>query len=348
MTMVSQQFSYVIGVDTHAKTHTLVALDHLGGKHGTAQTFPTTPPGLKRAQAWIERETTGPVLVAMEGTGSYGAQFCDLLTAAGVRVTETKPPKRGVRRAGKTDPIDAEHAARYALALPMEHLITPRNHAGHHAALTVLLTARAALKKAHSASNNRLTALLRGYGFGLDVRLALTAEQVKVVAAWRAHRNDDVGMVTIRAEAAREAREILSRQAELTANEKGLLKHVKALAPYLLLEHGVGAIVAAQLIVSWSHQGRIRSEAAFARFAGIAPIPASSGNTIRYRLHRGGDRALNTAIWVTTFYRYHHDPATAAYVEKRTKEGKTPKEIQRVLKRYIARHLFRVLDNHTI
>ena len=337
MTMVSQVFRHVVGVDTHAKTHTLVAIDQLGARHSTAQTFPTNPGGLKRAKAWIERETTAPVLVAMEGTGSYGAQFCDLLIAAGMRVSETKPPKRGVRRAGKSDPIDAEHAARYALALPVEQLITPRNHAGDHAALTVLLTARAALKRSRGSSINRLTALLRGFGFGLDVRTSITDEQISQVAAWRAHRTDDAGMVTIRAEATREAQDILRRSVELKTNEKGLLKHVTALAPRLLAEHGVGPYVAAQLIVSWSHKGRIRSEAAFARFAGVAPIPASSGNTTRHRLHRGGDRQLNNALYVTAFYRYHHDPATVAYVTKKTQEGQTRKEIIRSLKRYIAR-----------
>lgn len=344
MTIVPQHFSHVIGVDTHAKTHTLVALNHLGGRHRPPQTFPTSPAGLKRAQAWIQRETTGEVLVAMEGTGSYGAPFCDLLTKAGIRVAETKPPKHGVRRAGKSDPIDAEHAARYALSLPVDRLITPRNHAGSHAALTVLLTARTALKKTRSGSNNRLTALLRGYGFGLDVRLALTDEQVRTVANWRQRPSDDLGMATIRAEATREANEILRRDKELKANEKGLKQHAKLLAPELLAELGVGPFVAAQLIVAWSHPGRIRSEAAFARFAGIAPIPASSGNTTRHRYHKGGDRAVNNAIWVTAFYRYHHDPKTAAYVAKRTADGKTPLEIQRLLKRYVIRQLFRVLE----
>ena len=345
--MVSQVFHHVVGVDTHAKTHTLVALDHLGARQGVAQTFPTPPAGLKRAHAWIERETTAPVLVAMEGTGSYGAQVCDLLIASGVRVSETKPPKRGVRRAGKTDPIDAEHAARYALALPVAELITPRDHAGDHAALTVLLTARTAINRSRGSSVNRLTALLRGFGFGLDVRKSLTDEQISEVAAWRAHRTDDVGMATIRAEATREAQDILRRGVELKANHKGLLKHVTALAPRLLAEFGVGPFVAAQLIVSWSHKGRIRSEAAFARFAGVAPIPASSGNTTRHRLHRGGDRALNSALYVTANFRYNHDPATAAYVEKRTQQGQTRKEILRSLKRYIARRLYRVLENHT-
>ena len=346
MSMVSHQFSHVIGVDTHAKTHTLVVLDHLGARHGAAQAFPTTVPGLKRAHAWIARETTGPILVAMEGTGSYGAQFCDHLTAAGVRVTETKPPKHGVRRSGKTDAIDAEHAARFALGLTMNQLITPRNHSGSQSALTVLLMARRALTTARTATNNSLTALLRGYGLGIDARNALTLDQVREVASWRARPSDDIGLATIRAEAVREAVDVLHRDAELNANRKGLRQHVLVLAPQLFDEYGIGDVVAAQILVSWSHPGRIRSEASFARFAGIAPIPASSGNTVRYRLDRGGDRALNSAIWTTAFQRYHHDPRTAAYVVKKTNEGKTPKEIQRLLKRYIIRHLFRVLESN--
>lgn len=124
MTIVSQEFDHVIGVDTHARTHTLVVLDSHGAKQ-TGDTFPTSPAGLKRAHTWILRHAPGRILAAMEGTASYGAQFNDLLTREGIAVAETRPPKRGVRRVGKTDQIDAELAARHALALPIERLITP-------------------------------------------------------------------------------------------------------------------------------------------------------------------------------------------------------------------------------
>ena len=113
----------------------------------------------------------------------------------------------------------------------------------------------------------------------------------------------------------------------------------------LLDEPGVGPIVAAQLIVSWSHKGRVRSEAAFARLAGVAPIPASSGQTIRYRLSRGGDRQLNRALHTVILHRRLHDPATRDYIARRVAEGKTRRDAVRLLKRYLARHLYRVLQN---
>ncbi|SDN36582.1 Transposase [Cryobacterium flavum] len=154
VTIVSQVFDHVIGVDTHAKTHALVVLDSDGAKQA-GDTFPTSPAGLKRAHAWMLRHAPGRMLVAMEGTGSYGAQFNDLLTWEGIAVAETRPPKRGVRRVGKTDQIDAELAARQALALPVERVIASRAHTGDHAALGVLLTARNAISTARTATMNQ-------------------------------------------------------------------------------------------------------------------------------------------------------------------------------------------------
>jgi transposase len=343
VTIVSQEFDHVIGVDTHAKTHTLVVLDCHGAKQA-GDTFPTSPAGLKRAHAWIVRNAPGRILVAMEGTASYGAQFSDLLTREGIVINETRPPKRGIRRVGKTDQIDAELAARHALALPIERVVTPRTHTGDHAALSVLLTARNAISAIRTATVNQLTALLRSYALGIDARKALTPAQILIVSQWRAHSSDDSGTATIRAEAIREGQEILRRDSELKHNERGLVQHVKSIAAWLLEEPGVGPFVAAQLIVAWSHKGRIHGEAAFARFAGVAPIPASSGNTTRYRLHRGGDRQLNRALWVTAFNRSYNDPRTLEFVAKKTAEGKTREEILRCLKRYISRGLFRKLD----
>ena len=117
--------------------------------------------------------------------------------------------------------------------------------------------------------------------------------------------------------------------------------------PQLLDESGVGPIVAAQLIVTWSHRGRVRSEAAFARLAGVAPLPASSGQTIRHRLSRGGDRQLNRALHTVVLHRRQHDPTTRDYIARRIAEGKTSREATRVLKRYLARHLYRVMQNST-
>ncbi|MDQ3163887.1 MAG: transposase, partial [Actinomycetota bacterium] len=129
--------------------------------------------------------------------------------------------------------------------------------------------------------------------------------------------------------------------------EREILGHVRALAPQLLAEPGVGPIVAAQLIVAWSHQGRVRSEAAFARLAGVAPIPApaSSGQTIRQRLSRGGDRQLNRALHTVILHRRQHDSTTKDYIARRVAEGKTTRDAVRLLKRYLARHLYRLLQN---
>ena len=140
------------------------------------------------------------------------------------------------------------------------------------------------------------------------------------------------------------ARRIQAATAEAAELERELLGHIRALAPALLDEPGVGPIVAAQLIVAWSHRGRLRSEACFARLAGVAPIPASSGQTTRHRLSRGGDRQLNRALHTVILHRRLHDPATKDYIARRVAEGKTTREAVRLLKRYLARHLHRLLE----
>jgi transposase len=143
------------------------------------------------------------------------------------------------------------------------------------------------------------------------------------------------------------ARRIQAATKEADDHEREILKHVRALVPELLDEPGVGPIVAAQLIVTWSHRDRLRSEAAFARLAGVAPLPASSGLTTRHRLSRGGDRQLNRALHTIILHRRHHDPTTRDYIARRVAEGKSARDATRILKRYLARHLYRVMQNAT-
>lgn len=230
MTIVAEHYSSVIGVDTHARTHTLVVLDPLGAQRAVG-TFPTSPAGLARAATWISRTAPAPCLVAMEGTGSYGAPFADLLTRQGLIVAETRPPKKNTRRAGKSDPIDALLAAWHALALSLDHLGTPRQHGGDQAALRVLLTSRNAKRKERTATSNALNALLRSFDRGIDARKALTHAQILDIAGWRTRTTDTPALATIRAEAISAARQILTKDAELAANEAGLMKHVTLLAP---------------------------------------------------------------------------------------------------------------------
>jgi transposase len=150
--------------------------------------------------------------------------------------------------------------------------------------------------------------------------------------------------VVRRAEIQRLAQAIIHADAALAANERELTTTVSDIAPDLLTRRGIGPVSAAQAIVSYSHPGRCRGEAAYASLAGVNPIPASSGQITRWRLTRGGDRALNRAIHTIAYSRMIHCPRTRDCVSKRRAQGKTIPEIRRCLKRYIARELFKTLD----
>ncbi len=128
-------------------------------------------------------------------------------------------------------------------------------------------------------------------------------------------------------------------------HEAAILAVVRSWRPDLLGELGVGPIVAATVLCAWSHPGRCRNDGAFAMLAGTARVPASSGVTTRHRLNRSGDRQLNRALHTVVLSRLRYDPATKAYAERRTNEGKSPREIKRCLKRYVARQIFRQLEN---
>jgi transposase len=161
----------------------------------------------------------------------------------------------------------------------------------------------------------------------------------------RRSRSSTVDELAVRLVLRTLARRIEAATVEAAELEGELLAHVRALAPRLLEEPGVGPIVVAQLLVAWSHRDRVRSEAAFARLAGVAPLPASSGQTSRQRLSRGGDRQLNQALHTVVLHRRQHDQATKDYIARRTAEGKSRRDATRLLKRYLARHLYRLLQN---
>ncbi len=144
------------------------------------------------------------------------------------------------------------------------------------------------------------------------------------------------------------ARRVRAATTEAAELEQEIRAHVQSLAPALLDEPGVGPIVAAQLIVAWSHPGRLRSQACFARLAGVAPVPATSGQTQRHRLSRGGDRQLNRALHTIVLHRRQHDPATRDYIARRISEGKSTRDATRLLKRYLAPHLYRLLEKQPL
>ena len=140
------------------------------------------------------------------------------------------------------------------------------------------------------------------------------------------------------------ARRIRFLETEALDHEKAIRAIVRSWRPDLLELVGVGPIVAATALTAWSHPGRIRSEAAFARLAGVAPKPASSGDRLRHRLDRGGDRRLNAALHRIVITRWRSHPATLAYTARRRTEGLTDRDIRRCLKRIIARHIYRLLE----
>jgi transposase len=340
---IAATYDLLVGVDTHAATHTFAVIDAATGALVDNAEFPTSPAGLRRALAWIGRRTnTRTCLVLIDGAGSYGAVLTDHLTAAGFTLAEAPDIPAHVRRAaGKTDSLDAAEIARAARGLTAQQLRRPRQ-GGDRTMLRVLSTARDQMTSERTRAVNALTALLRTVELGIDARRALSATTITTIAAWRTPTTTTTRAVC-RAEAIRLARRIRALDTELAANHTALTAAVTAQAPELLEVRGVGPVVAATVLHAWSHPGRIHSEAAFAALAGAAPLPASSGNTRRHRLNRGGDRRLNRALYTVALTRLGHDPRTRAYLARRTAEGATRREVIRALKRYISRELFRLL-----
>ena len=343
MPIAAEQYAFVIGVDTHAATHSLALVTAATGGIVTEAVFPNSPPGLDRALRWITGKINGEsALIVVEGVGSYGAGLAQRAAAAGLLVAEPSPMPAAERRGvGKTDALDAVRIARSVLGVDTSRLRWPRA-TGQRVVLRVLSVAREEMVAERTRAINALTALLRTVDLGIDTRKALPHSVFKVIAGWRERREDTV-MATCRQEAIRLAKRIVALDAELVDNRKALDAAVADVAPELCELPGVGSVVAACVLMAWSHPGRVRSEAAFAALAGTCPIPASSGNTVRHRLNRGGDRRLNRALTTVVIVRMRTHAATRTYVARRRAEGRTTKEIMRSLKRYITRQLYRTL-----
>jgi transposase len=345
MAMLADTVDVVIGVDTHKHTHT-AAVVTVTGAVLAERTAPTTPDGYERLLAFADTQC-GPTtrrVWAIESTGGYGAGFTRMLAHHGEQVVELDRPKRAARRHGaKSDPLDAVRAAREVLA--RAHLAQPRA-SGRRAALAVRLAARRSAVEASSDAQRQLHAHITAAPERLRSRLRdQTIPQLLVrCARLRTHRSWDpetaATAITLRVLAGR----IRALDAEAAAHKRAIRAIVRAWRPDLLTQPGVGPIVAATLLCAWSHAGRCRSEAAFAMLAGTAPIPASSGQTIRYRLNRSGDRRLNRALHTVVLVRLTHDAATRAYAQRRREQGKTNREIRRCLARYITRQLYRLLE----
>jgi transposase len=286
------------------------------------------------------------VAVGIEGARSYGIGLARVLQGAGLLVIETEQPARKDRRGkGKSDPIDAHLAVMHALGCDVDRLPTPRAD-GDREALRILLVARTDLTTAVTATTNRLRALLltgddrdRDLARGRlpDATLLTITRRRSPAGASRADavRHTELRRLTI---------SLRETNQHLKTNRAQITEIINDLAPGLTDRPGIGPVSAAAAIIAFSHPGRCRNDAAFAALAGTSPLPASSGQTTRHRLNRGGDRDLNRAIHTIALTRMRCDERTKAYITKRTAEGKTHREIRRCLKRYITRELYRALN----
>lgn len=340
--VTAEPTSVVVGVDTHSDVHVAVALDALG-RHLGELSIPTTLQGSQRLDAWAAGfgRVDG---FGIEGTGSWGANLTRFLLGRGHRVLEVNRPDRSTRRRrGKTDPIDAEAAARSVLAGTTASV--PKAGDGHVEMIRTLQLARRSAQKARRQAANQLHALV--VTAPDDLRDQLRALPIdKLVATALTWRPGEASTTTSVSKLA--MRSLARRYQQLVAETRELDRHLTRLinqaAPRLLAVKGLGPHTSAALLIAvGDNPDRLRSESAFAHLCGAAPVPASSGKTVRYRLNRGGDRQANYALYILAVTRMAWDPTTRAYVARRITEGKTKKEIIRCLKRHIAREIYKLL-----
>ncbi|NIR58885.1 MAG: IS110 family transposase [Gammaproteobacteria bacterium] len=343
MTSLAEVVDVVIGVDTHKYTHTAAVVSAGTGGELEVLTAAADPDGYA-ALVELGNGHSGLRVWAIESTGGYGAGLARHLRELGEWVIELDRPDRPARRHGaKSDPLDAVRAAREALS--RTKLAQPRA-GGERGALSVLLAARRSAVEASTVAQRQLHALVTAAPECLRAKFRgqTTTAMIATAARLRCHASWDVETTTTAMVLRSLARRAQAMTAEAADHERQILDIARSWRPDLLELTGVGPIVAAVVLCAWSHPGRVRSDAAFAKLGGVCPIPASSGQTIRHRLNRYGDRQLNRALHTVVLSRLRYDPDTRAYRDRRRAEGKTDREIKRCLKRYVARQLYRQLQ----
>jgi transposase len=344
--MVADQLDYVVGVDPHRDSHALAVVHVVSGAVVFEGSVAASSEGYAQALKLVDQHASGRRVFAVEGSGSFGAGLTRFLGVRGERVLEVGRLRRERRSGGKSDALDAVRAARSVLA--QQRPATPRA-SGEREALRALMAAREGAVNARRAGLCQLRNLLVTTPEPLwaQLRPLTRARLLQRLATTRPERRADPELRG----ALLALRSVARRVLRLTVEESELGREIEKLtcklAPQLLAQPGVGPLAAAQLVLSWSHPGRITSEAAFARLAGCAPIPASSGQTIRYRLDRSGDRRLNRALHMILVTRRRTHAPTIAYINRRIQEGKSRREATRCLKRYLARNLYRLLEHGT-
>ena len=340
MEQVDSQAEVILGVDTHLDVHVGVVIDAVGRVKGTLS-IETNPKGYEQLLNWA-RSFGRLGRVGIEGTGSYGAGLTRFLERSGVTILEINRPNRSRRRnRGKSDPTDAENAARAVLA--DDATGAPKAQSGLAEALRTLSVARRSAVKAKTQAVNQLRALLvSAPSFIRDALLKVKPE--RCVAACAALPDDDEKnpvLASLKTTLRLLAKRWNALHDELRELDKQLTRLTKLAAPRLLGRFGVGPQTAATLLVTaGDNPTRLRNEAALAALCGVSPLEASSGKTSRHRLNRGGQRHANNALWTIAMVRMRSDARTRDYVARRTGQGLSKKEIHRCLKRYIVRELY--------
>lgn len=334
-----EQNEVILGVDAHLDTHVGAVISETGKLLGTLSVSADTA-GYLKLLTWANSH--GHLRRAgVEGTGTYGAGLARVLRDHEVEVLEVNRPDRAMRRSrGKSDPTDAENAA--LAVLSGRATAIPKEQSGAAEALRAVSVARRSAVKAKTQAINQLRSLLVSAPQDIRERLlkTKTAECVTICARLRSLGGTPV-LQTLAAMLRLLAKRWLALAEELNTLDAMLDQLTRQHAGRLRERFGVGPQTAAVLVsVAGDNPERLKNEAALAALCGTSPLQASSGKTVRHRLNRGGDRSANNALWTIAMVRMRSDPRTRAYVERRTREGMSNKEIHRCLKRYIVRELY--------
>ncbi len=331
------------GVDTHGDVHVAAVLDSTTGRRLDVAEFGANTAGYTELHDWLC--TFGVIdAVGVESTGAWGAGLARSLQASGVMVIEVDRPDRQARRLeGKSDPVDAEAAARAVISGRATGV--PKTADGPAEAIRALAIVCHGATRDRTRAINQFKALVVTAPADLRERLSSESFRRQLELA-RRFRNDydDVVETQLRFALKTLAAKIAFLDDQIAELEARMSELIGQAAPALAGTFGVGPHVAAQLLTTaGDNPDRLSSEAAFAKLCAACPIPASSGKTIRHRLNPGGDRRANNALHTIVLVRMRYHAPTRAYVERRTAEGKTRPEIMRCLKRFVAREIYHVI-----
>lgn len=342
--MTDQRKVVTGGVDTHKEFHVAAVVDATGRSLGTKE-FPATVPGYEQLIAWMS--SFGLISkIGVEGTGSYGSGLTRVLIDRGINVVEVDRPNRRSRRLhGKSDTVDAKAAARAALG--GEASVIPKSHMGVVESIRVMRIAYCSARDSRTRIANQIRDLILTAPDELRSSLDPLSTEARVERCLHLRAGD----LADPAQATRAALRSLASRYQALTDELGRLRAsldelTTEANPALRQVIGVGSDVAALLLIAaGDNPERLHSESAFAAMCGVCPIEASSGQIVRHRLNRGGNRSANHAIWRIAMVRMTCDQRTRDYVARRQSEGKTTREIIRCLKRYIAREIHGILTN---